>query len=54
MPFAIENDREDFIREFIEREDVVKEWLTKKELKSLYQKVRLNFSNVKRNHYGLW
>lgn len=39
MPFALENDREDFIREFIEREDVVKVWLTIQQLRDLYQKV---------------
>lgn len=39
MPFALENGRHEFISEFIEREDVVEEYLTVDELRRLYQKV---------------
>lgn len=39
MPFALARDREDFIRDFIERDDVVKDWLTIHTLRSLYSRV---------------
>lgn len=39
LPFALENDRADFIREFVEREDVVWAFLDAEQLSLLYQKV---------------
>ena len=37
MQFAIENDRQDFLREFLNRADVVKQWPNAKQLLSLYR-----------------
>ena len=39
MPIALESKRHEFIREFIEREDIIESYLTVKELFRLYQKV---------------
>ena len=39
MPFALAKDREDFIRDFIERVDVVKDWLSVQTLRELYSRV---------------
>ena len=39
MPFALENNRHEFIREFIEREDIIESYLTIKELFRLYKEV---------------
>ena len=41
-PFALAKDREDFIRDFIEREDVVKDWLSVQTLRELYSHVPKN------------
>lgn len=39
MPFALEAGRHEFITEFIEREDVVTDYLTIENLRKLYQNV---------------
>ena len=39
MPFALENKRHEFIREFIEREDIIESYLTDNKLVRLYEKV---------------
>lgn len=42
MQFAVENDRQEFIREFLHRKNFVKRWLTVEQLLCLYK----NLQNV--------
>ena len=40
MRFVLSNDRDDLLREFIVREDIVKSWLSIKTLRELYSQIR--------------
>ena len=43
MPFALENKRHEFIREFIEQQDIIESYLNVKELYRLYEKAQYLF-----------